>query len=144
VRHGLGGNRERPYGVAVRLRGSLEVTSWQEDDLRPVDGGGRVTRAAIGYRVSGDAEGEAFSDVAMYYRPDGTAAIAGLWTLTATIDGRPGGVVFEATGEYDGATAASRVRALPGSGTGVLEGAAGEGTTTATSERVDYDLDLEL
>jgi Protein of unknown function (DUF3224) len=128
----------------VRLRGTLAVTSWQEDELRTVEGDGRVTRAAIGYQVSGDAEGEAFSDVAMYYRADGTAVIAGLWTITGMVGGHAGGLVFEATGEYDGSMAASRVRAVPGSGTGALEGAVGEGTTTATSRRVDYDLELQV
>jgi hypothetical protein len=144
ARQGLGGGRGPSYGVAVRVQGNLEVTSWQEDELRQLDGGGRVTRAAIGYRVTGDADGQAYSDVAMFYRPDGTAWVAGLWTLTVTIGDRTGSLVFESSGEYDGTTAASRVRAVSGGGAGGLADVSGEGTTTATSERVDYDLDLQL
>ena len=100
----------------MRVRGKLEVTSWQEDELRQVDGGGRITRAAIGYRMTGDADGTAVSDVAMYYRPDGTAWVAGLWTVTATVGDRSGSLVFESSGEYDGTTATSRVRAVQSAG----------------------------
>ena len=49
-----------------------------------------AVRAAIGYRMTGDAEGTAYSDVAMYYRPDGTAWVAGLWTVTAAVGDRSG------------------------------------------------------
>jgi hypothetical protein len=80
----------------------------------------------------------------MYFRPDGTAWVAGLWTVTATIDGRTGALLFESSGEYGGTTAASRMRAVPAGGAGGLEGVQGDGTTTATRERVDYDLDLRL
>ena len=128
----------------MRIRGNLEVTSWQEDELRQVDGGGRITRAAIGYRMTGDAEGTAFSDVVMYYRPDGTAWVAGLWTITVTVGDRSGSLVFESSGEYDGTAATSRMRAVRGASADGLAGVEGEGTTTATRERVDYDLDLQL
>jgi hypothetical protein len=141
---GLGAARGHSYGDAVRVQGNLEVTSWQEDELRQIEGGGRVTRASIGYRMTGDAEGSAFSDVAMFYRPDGTAWVAGLWTVTATVGDRSGSLVFESSGEYDGTAATSRVRALRGAGTEGLADVTGEGTTTATSDRVDYDLDLQL
>jgi hypothetical protein len=122
----------------------MEVSSWQEDELRAYDEGGKLTRASVGYRVLGDVDGDSVEDMVMYYRPDGTAHVVGLWRLTGTVAGRSGSVVFESTGGYDGTVATSEVQVVPGSGTGALTNLRGSGTTSATHERIDYALDLEL
>lgn len=136
----------RSYVRVVELRGQLQVTSWQEDDLRAFEDGdgGKITRASIGYRVTGDVEGESVEDAVMYYRPDGTASVLGLWRVTGSAAGRRGSVVFEATGGYDGTVASTQLRAVPGSGTGEFATVRGSGTSSATKEHVDYVLDLEF
>jgi hypothetical protein len=129
----------------MELTGRLQVTSWQEDEIRGSAGsGGRTTRASIGYGVTGDVDGEAVSDVVMYYLPDGTASVVGLWQVTGSARGRSGSLVFEAVGGYDGTTAISELRSVPGSGTEDFAGVGGTGTTTATRENVEYTLSLEL
>lgn len=129
----------------MELAGQLQVTSWQEDELRNLgEAGGKVTRASIGYRVTGDVDGQAVHDLVMYYRPDGTAHVVGLWQVTGSVGGRPGGVLFESGGGYDGTTATSSLNAIPGSGTGGFAGAHGAGRTSATSEDAEYALDLDF
>lgn len=129
----------------MKLKGQLQVTSWQEDEIRTLaGGGGKVTRAGIGYRMTGDIDGEAVDDVVMYYRADGTASVVGLWQVAGAISGRTGSVMFSASGEYDGTTALSRVRVVPSSGTGDFAALSGTGTTSATSEHAEYALDLEF
>lgn len=42
----------------MELRGQLQVTSWQEDEIRTLaDESGKVTWASIGYCVTGDIDG---------------------------------------------------------------------------------------
>jgi len=129
----------------MELKGQMQVTSWQEDELRTLDdAGGKISRASIGYRVSGDVDGEATSDVMMCYRADGTATVVGLWQVTGSAAGRSGSAVFESIGGYDGTTASAQVRIVPGSGTGGLADVRGAGTTSATREHIEYILDLGL
>lgn len=123
----------------------MEVTSWQEDELRTLDSdGAKITRASIGYRMTGDADGESTDDVLMCYRPDGTATVVGLWQVTGSAAGRQGRAVFESNGGYDGATARSEVRVVPGSGTGGFAGLHGSGAISATGEQINYVLNLEF
>lgn len=132
------------YVAGMELTGQL-VTSWQEDKIRTLaDEGGKVTRASIDYRMTGDVDGEAVDDVVMYYRPDGTATVVGLWHVTGSAAGRTGSVMFASDGDYDGTTALSQVRSVRGSGTGGFATLRGAGTTSATSEQVEYALDLEF
>jgi len=129
----------------MELKGQLQVTSWQEDEIRTLaNEGGKVTRASIGYRMTGDVEGEAVDDMVMYYRPDGTATVVGLWHVTGSAAGRTGSVMFGSSGDYDGTTALSQVRSVLGSGTDGFATLSGAGTTAATSEQVEYVLDIEF
>lgn len=129
----------------MELKGQMQVTSWQEDELRTIEReGGKVTRARVGYRITGDIEGEAIEDLVMCYRPDGTATAVGLWEVTGLAAGRTGSVMFESSGGYDGTRATAQVRTVPGSATGDLADARGTGTTSATQDHVEYILTLEL
>lgn len=133
------------YVAAMELKGQMRVTSWQEDEIRPLEAtGSKVTRASIGYQLIGDVDGEAVSDVVMCYRPDGTAVVVGLWTLTGSAAGQAGSVAFEAIGGYDGTTATAPLRLLSGLSSGGFAAARGHGTTSATREKVEYVLHLEL
>lgn len=132
--------------AVMELKGQLQVTSWDEKELRTFDDheGSKVTQASIGYRVTGDLDGDSVEDVLMYYRPDGTAAVLGLWRVSGSASGRTGSVVLSSTGGYDGTTATGELRVVPGSGTGDFATVRGTGTTSATKEQVDYVLELEL
>ena len=129
----------------MQLKGRMQVTSWQEDELRTVEhDGAKVTRASVGYRMTGDVEAEAVDDLVMYYRPDGSAAVMGLWQVTGAAAGRTGTVIFESSGGFDGTTATAAVRTVPGSSTAGFVGVRGTGTIRATSENVEYALELEF
>ncbi len=64
--------------------------------------------------------------------------------LTGSAARRTGSVIFASMGDYDGTTALSQVRSVLGSGTGDFATLSGTGTTSATSEQVEYVLDLEF
>ncbi len=104
--------------MTARAEGTFTVTSWAEDTYQELDGQGKLTRAKVGYRLSGDIEGEATWEALMFYRADGTAEYTGLQQVTARIAGRPGTCVMVADGAFADGAASGTWRVIPGSGTG--------------------------
>jgi Protein of unknown function (DUF3224) len=102
----------------MELKGQVQVTSWQEEEIRPLEVEGVKVTASVGFQLIGDVRGEASSEVVMCYAPDGIAAAVGLWYLTASVAGRDGGVMFKLIGGYDGTTATAQLRPLAGLSSG--------------------------
>jgi Protein of unknown function (DUF3224) len=131
--------------MAARAEGTFTVTSWDEETYQELDGKAKLTKASVGYRLTGDIEGDATWNALMYYRDDGTAEFTGLQRLTGQIAGRPGACVMVADGSYADGAARGTWRVIPGSGTGALAGLTGSGTSVATSEPPGtFTLDYEL
>lgn len=131
--------------MAARAEGTFTVTSWAEDTYQELEGKGKLTKAAVGYRLSGGIEGDATWDAVMCYRDDGTAEYTGLQHLTGQIAGRAGTCVMVADGTYSAGVARGTWRVIEGSGTGALAGLRGSGTSVATSEPPGtFTLDYEL
>jgi hypothetical protein len=132
--------------MATRAEGTFTVASWEEDTYQNLAGQEKLTRARMGFRLSGDLDGDLVSDSLMYYREDGTAEYTGLQRFTGQIAGRSGTCVMVADGGYDGGEARSTWRVIPGSGSGDLAGLAGSGVSVAGAGqpggtyRVDYEL----
>jgi hypothetical protein len=132
--------------MTARAEGTFTVASWEEDTYQELADKGKLTRARVGYRLSGGIEGEATWDALMFYRPDGTAEYTGLQHVSAQIEGRSGTCVMVAAGTYADGAASGTWRVIPGSGTGGLAGLTGSGTSVATSTppgtfAFDYELD---
>jgi hypothetical protein len=131
--------------MTVRAEGTFTVASWSEDTYSELDGKGKLTKATVGYRLSGGIEGEATWEALMFYRADGTAEYTGLQHVSGQIAGRSGTCVMIADGSYADGTASGTWRVIPGSGTGGLAGLSGSGTSVATSTppgtfTFDYEL----
>ena len=132
--------------MTARAEGTFTVASWDEDTYQELDGKAKLTKARVGYRLSGGIEGEATWEALMCYRPDGTAEYTGLQYVSAQIAGRSGTCVMVADGSYADGAATGTWRVIPGSGTGRLAGLRGSGTSVATSTppgtfTFDYELD---
>ncbi|HEY6277847.1 MAG TPA: DUF3224 domain-containing protein [Streptosporangiaceae bacterium] len=130
--------------MTVSAAGTFTVTSWQEDTHAELDGKQKLTKAQMGFRLTGDLAGDLVSDTFMYYREDGSAEYTGLQRFSGEIGGRSGTCVMVADGGYDGAEARSSWRVIPGSGTGELAGLTGSGSSVASAEppgsyTLDYD-----
>ena len=126
--------------------GTFTVGSWEEDTYQDLAGKEKLTKARMGFQLSGDLAGDLVSDSLMYYREDGTAEYTGLQRFTGQIAGRSGTFVMIADGGYDGGEARSTWRVIPGSGTGELAGLAGSGVSVAGAGQPGgtYSLDYEL
>jgi Protein of unknown function (DUF3224) len=132
--------------MTAHAEGSFTVASWEEDAYHDLAGDEKLTRARMGFRLSGDLAGDLVSDSLMYYREDGTAEYTGLQRFTGQIAGRSGSCVMVAGGGYDGGEARSTWRVIPGSGSGDLAGLSGSGISVAAAGQPggSYSLDYEL
>src|SRR6476646_4095427 len=112
--------------------GTFTVASWEEDTYQDLAGQEKLTKARMGFRLTGDLAGDLVSDSLMYYREDGTAEYTGLQRFTGQIAGRSGTCVMIADGGYDGGEARSAWRVIP---------AAPTASTTSLADPPDGGLD---
>jgi len=133
--------------MTAHAEGTFTVASWEEDTFQDLAGQEeRLTKARMGFQLSGDLAGDLVSDTFMYYREDGTAEYSGLQRFTGQIAGRSGTCVMIADGGYNGGEARSTWRIIPGSGSGDLAGLEGSGTSVAAAGQPGgtYSLDYKL
>lgn len=122
--------------MSTHAKAIFEVKSWDEKPwLEPGDGS-KLTRASVTKAYRGDIVGEATSETLMYYHADGSAVFAGFERVAATIGGRRGSFVLQASGTYRNGTATCECSIVPGSGSGELTGLLGEARYVAT--HADY------
>lgn len=133
--------------MTAHAEGTFTVASWEEDTFQDLaDQEEKLTKARMGFQLSGDLAGDLVSDTLMYYREDGTAEYTGLQRFTGQIAGRSGTCVMIADGGYNGGEARSTWRIIPGSGSGDLAGLEGSGTSVAAAGQPGgtYSLDYKL
>jgi hypothetical protein len=133
--------------MTAHAEGTFTVASWEEDTFQDLAGQEeKLTKARMGFQLSGDLAGDLVSDTLMYYGEDGTAEYTGLQRFTGQIAGRSGTCVMIAGGGYNGGEARSTWRIIPGSGSGALAGLEGSGTSVAAAGQPGgtYSLDYKL
>lgn len=127
------------------VRGTMHVTSWDEQTYEERGEGAKLTRASVVMNVTGELAGDAGTVWLMSYRPDGTARFVGLQRVNGTIGDRQGGFVLDSLGEFDGKVAAADVTIVPGSGTAGFAGIRGGGRFEAPmGSEATFLLDYEV
>ena len=129
---------------SVKLKGTFEVLSGDEETWLGGDGDVKLTRVLGAQRFEGDIEGDGSIAWLMCYRPDGSARLVGMQRIEGAMAGRSGSLVMEAVGDHDGQSSTATWKVVPGTGTGDLAGVRGNGRFVARGKRVDYELELEL
>jgi hypothetical protein len=124
----------------MELRATFDIAGWDESPVEEWEGG-KLTRASVKKRYSGDIEGEAVLEYVLTYAPDGTAPFVGLERVTGVAGGRRGALVLQQVGVFaDGAAKATLT--VVGS-SGEFEGASGTGEMVADpGGRVTLDLSV--
>jgi len=129
----------------LKIKGSFQNTSWDEDTVEELDGGAKLTRASVTQDFTGDIEGDGAVQWLMAYRADGTAHFVGLQRVRAKIGARAGTFVLETIGEFDGKIASWTATVVPDSGTRDLGDLAGVGKFEAPmGSTAEYELDLHI
>jgi hypothetical protein len=129
----------------LRIKGSFENTSWDEDTVEELDDGAKLTRASVTQDFTGDIEGDGAVQWLMAYRADGTAHFVGLQRVRAKIADRTGSFVLETVGDFDGKIASWTATVVPGSGTRDLSDLSGKGTFEAPmGSTAEFELHLNV
>jgi Protein of unknown function (DUF3224) len=132
--------------MSTQARGNFKVESWDEDGYAETGEGGKLTRASVKQRFTGDIQGEGAVEYLMAYRENETAHFVGLQHVAGRLGDRSGEFVLETAGTFDGQVAEGDWKVVPGSGTGDLRGLRGEGGFSAphgpdATVTLDYDFD---
>jgi len=109
----------------------FEIKSWDEKPYQEIEGGSKMTRAAVTKVYRGDITGDATSESLMFYPADGTAVFTGLERVVGSIGGRAGSFVIQASGIYRDGKATCDCTVIPDSGSGELRGLRGAGRYVA-------------
>jgi hypothetical protein len=131
--------------MAKTAKGEFEVTGWDEKPYAQIGAGGKLTKASVKGKLTGDVVGEATTEWLMCYANDSEATYLGFQKIDGALGGQEGSFVVEMTGAFDGAVAKGTWSVVPGSGSGSLAGITGEGRFhspkgTKASYALDYDL----
>jgi len=126
------------------MKGSFQLKSWNEHPYDERDGL-RLTRASVSQQFEGDIAGDGVAEWLMAYQPDGRARFVGFQVVDGEIAGRPGTLVLETLGEFDGRVARWDAMIVPGSSTGDLADATGGGKFEAPhGSTAAYDLKVAI
>jgi hypothetical protein len=118
----------------TQAEATFEITGWDEKPYEEIGDGMKLTRAHVTKTLHGDIEGEGRLEYLLFYRADGTADFVGLERIEGRLGGREGSFALQHIGAFEGGVARATVTVVDGSGTGELEGLAGEGDFRAVHE----------
>jgi hypothetical protein len=100
-----------------------------------------LSRIYVSRRFSGDLEGASIAEL-LIAKSEGGGGYVGHDRITGTLQGKPGGFVFQHSGLMGPEGVTNTGTIVPGSGTGELAGITGEGTMLADEEG-NHTLTLE-
>jgi hypothetical protein len=121
---------------------TFKITSWDETPYSEVEGGGKLTKAAITKTYTGVIEGEGKLEYVMAHNPDGSATFYGFERVTGSIGNKRGSFVFQRSGTYENGQMQEEVTVVPGSGTQDLQSLSGKGNITAGHQQ-EYPMSFE-
>ena len=113
--------------MGTKISAKFEVENWDEGPFDEGSGLSKLTRATVAKKYSDGIDGSSTTVWLMAYAEDGSATFVGLERLQATVDGRKGSLVLRHVGSFEDGAAKASLTVVPGSGTGELASATGEG-----------------
>jgi hypothetical protein len=126
-------------------KGTFAIASWDEKPYLQLANGGKLTKASVTAKFSGDVTGEGKVEWLMCYVSDDDATFVGLQHIDGSLAGKKGTFVVETIGDFDGKAAKGTWSVVPGTGTGDLAGLEGEGRFEAPKgPKATYELDYDI
>jgi hypothetical protein len=132
-------------GSNKTAKGTFEIASWDEKPYEQLAAGGKLTKASVSAKFTGDVTGEGKIEWLMCYVSDDDATFVGLQRIEGSLAGKRGGFVVETIGDFDGKAAKGTWSVVPGTGSGELAGLEGEGRFEAPKgPKATYELDYDF
>jgi hypothetical protein len=135
----------------MKAKGTYTVKKWEELIYQQLTPEKKMTKASVEYTFSGEIEGKASVEYLMFYshsdpkdQHKSTASYVGLIYFDGRLLGKPGSLVLEDNGTFEGGAAKSALRIAKGSGAGQLEGIHGIGVYLANREGCHIELEYDF
>jgi hypothetical protein len=109
------------------MTNTFTASSWDEQVYAETEGGAKLAHAKMTYVWQGQLDGEGQVNGILTYRPDGTGTFVGSELFTGSVNGQKGTVVFQHVGTFDAQGVSGTWTIAPGTGTGELTEAEGDG-----------------
>ena len=113
--------------MSTTIHATFTVDDWDERPVLESDGAPKITQATVAKTYTGDIEGSSTTEWLMAYAEDGTATFVGVERLTANFGDDAGSVALRHVGTFEDGAAVAELQVVPGSGTGAMADAAGDG-----------------
>lgn len=108
-------------------KATFTTTTWDEKPYVEIDEERKLTRTLATFSYEGDLDGKGTVEYLMAYCPNGLGNFVGLERIEGRLGGRQGSYIVQHTGTFDPKSVTTHWLVVPGSGTGELEGLAGNG-----------------
>jgi Protein of unknown function (DUF3224) len=135
----------------MKARGTYTVKKWEESTYQQIGSEMKMTKASVEYAFSGEITGKASVEYLMFYshadpkdQHKSSASYVGLIYFEGTVSGKPGTLVLEDNGAFEGGAAKSALQIAAGSGTGQLKGIRGTGMYLANAEGAHAELEYNF
>ena len=135
----------------MKATATFTPTTWDEKPYGGLQKPARMTKASVEFLFKGQLEGHAHTEFVMFYRMydekdlhAASASYVGMTRFEGTLNGKPGGFVFEEHGSFEGGAARSSSTILSGSGTGALKAIKGTATGVSTQNSSEFTLEYTL
>jgi Protein of unknown function (DUF3224) len=110
------------------MTNTYEATKWEENNYAETEDGVKLAYAKVSYKYGGQLDGEGNASGLLTYLPGGAGTFVSSELFTGRLNGKQGTVVLHCAGDFDAEHITGTWTIAPGSGTGELAGATGEGS----------------
>ena len=135
----------------MKATGTLKPVKWDEKTYDQITADKKLTKATVEHAFSGEIVGKASVEFLMYYKhADETnphhalATFIGMMRFEGTLNGKSGSFVMSDFGTFISGALDSKLTVLPDSGTGELEGIAGNAKYHSNASEVAFEIEYEL
>ena len=113
--------------MTTTIQATFTVDDWDERPILESGDAPRITQATVTKTYSGEIDGSSTTEWLMAYADDGTATFVGVERVTATFGGEDGSLALRHVGTFVDGAAVAELEVVPGSGTGAMADASGDG-----------------
>ncbi|MGV6818597.1 MAG: DUF3224 domain-containing protein [Thiotrichales bacterium] len=123
------------------MKGTFQITGWDETPYVEGDGGGKKSHAKITQSYSGAIDGSSELQYLMSYQSEASAVFVGFEIVTGKVNNKSGSFTLQHNGKFENGIASSQFTVVPNSGTGELANIEGTGSfKSGESGKADYEL----
>jgi hypothetical protein len=129
--------------MSITSKSTFTIKNWKDELSDGLGSGTKMTRTRATQLYQGSISGEGVVEYLMYAGAGEVTHFSGFERISGALDGKAGSFIIQHAGTFAGEPR-SAWRVVPGSGTGELEGLAGQGSYAAKDGVMEMLLTYDL